>query len=914
MANVNDAPTGGVTISGTATQGQTLTAGNDLVDADGMGTVAYQWQANGSAITGATGASYVLTEAEVGKTITVTARYTDGHGTAESKTSAATTAVANVNDAPTGGVTISGTATQGQTLTAGNDLVDADGMGTVAYQWQANGSAITGATGASYVLTEAEVGKTITVTARYTDGHGTAESKTSAATTAVANVNDAPTGGVTISGTPTQGQTLTAGNTLSDADGLGTISYQWKAGGEDIPGATGDTFKLTEAQVGKTITVIVSYTDGHGASESKTSEALASTVANVNDAPTGGVTISGTATQGQTLEVVSTLADADGLGTISYQWKAGGEDIPGATGNTFKLTEAQVGKTITVTVSYTDGHGAAESKTSGATAAVADTRGNSALTVTGTPTQGEMLTATVTDPENVTGNIDYQWYADGVPVSGATSSSFTLAEAQVGKAISVALTYTDGAGNTESKTSASTSRVANVDDEGSVTVSGALEQGATLTATVADPDGITPDSVTYQWYAGGVPIAGATGATFTLTQAEVGQAITVSAAYADAKSGARTAGSTSTAGVANIDDPGVVTIAGTATMGQALTVTVSDPDGIPGEVSYQWFADGAALPGATGESLTLTADLVGQAISVRAVYRDAFGAVASVQPPAPTAPVQATSALVAALAQGEPAGSLLGSTGLADTAESGASSPLGSGAGGGSGGSGAPGLIEPFFNGVGAGLLPQGFAVVGGGSPEVGGGAVLGAATGPTQASPRPSLGTLGKQLFMSETLLPVSNSGLQPGTFVGNAGISNLRSSSTEAMTSTPASDVDGGRPNAFGLPQSGGGITSQPVAPRGEDALGDAKSNLPGMDAPVSSPADNNSGGPAVEPGQTPGDAPQAPPGPRTEADGETEIQLAGSVVSLAAFAGVLGSGQTRIDWSRPAGERIATRRRVA
>ena len=39
MANVNDAPTGSVTITGTATQGQTLTAGNTLADADGMGTV-----------------------------------------------------------------------------------------------------------------------------------------------------------------------------------------------------------------------------------------------------------------------------------------------------------------------------------------------------------------------------------------------------------------------------------------------------------------------------------------------------------------------------------------------------------------------------------------------------------------------------------------------------------------------------------------------------------------------------------------------------------------------------------------------------------------------------------------------------------------------------------------------------------
>ena len=67
------------------------------------------------------------------------------------------------------------------------------------------------------------------MTASYTDGHGTAESVSSAATAAVANVNDPPTGTVTIDDTtPTQGQTLTASNTLADADGLGAITYTWQ--------------------------------------------------------------------------------------------------------------------------------------------------------------------------------------------------------------------------------------------------------------------------------------------------------------------------------------------------------------------------------------------------------------------------------------------------------------------------------------------------------------------------------------------------------------------------------------------------------------------------------------------------------------------------------------------------------------
>ena len=54
--------------------------------------------------------------------------------------------------------------------------------------------AVTGATGASYTLTQAEVGKAITVSVGYTDTGGTAETVDSAVTAAVVtSVNSAPT-------------------------------------------------------------------------------------------------------------------------------------------------------------------------------------------------------------------------------------------------------------------------------------------------------------------------------------------------------------------------------------------------------------------------------------------------------------------------------------------------------------------------------------------------------------------------------------------------------------------------------------------------------------------------------------------------------------------------------------------------
>jgi Ca2+-binding RTX toxin-like protein len=92
-AYTNSLPTGAVSISGTARQGQVLTASNTLADIDGLGTITYQWRANGINISAATDPTYTLTQAEVGAVITVVARYTDPFGSAESMESGASQTV-----------------------------------------------------------------------------------------------------------------------------------------------------------------------------------------------------------------------------------------------------------------------------------------------------------------------------------------------------------------------------------------------------------------------------------------------------------------------------------------------------------------------------------------------------------------------------------------------------------------------------------------------------------------------------------------------------------------------------------------------------------------------------------------------------------------------------------------------------
>ncbi|RZJ20124.1 MAG: hemolysin-type calcium-binding protein, partial [Brevundimonas sp.] len=341
----------------------------------------YQWQrdtGSGFVNVGTDQATYTLGDADVGGVVRVVVAYVDQQGTAEAVTSAATAAISAVNDAHTGGVSITGTATENQTLTAASTLADADGLGTLHYDWQRDtGSgfvSIGAADQATYTLGDADVGGVVRVVVSYTDGQGFAESATSFGTAAIANVNDAHTGGASITGTFAEDEVLTAVSTIADADGLGTLHYQWQrdvGGGFVNVGVDQATYTLSDADIGGVVRVVIYYTDQQGTVESATSAASAA-ISATNDAPTGGVSLTGTATEDQVLTAdTSTLADSDGLGTLHYDWQrdtgSGFVSIGAADQATYTLGDADVGGVIRVIVSYTDGQGFANTVTSAGT-------------------------------------------------------------------------------------------------------------------------------------------------------------------------------------------------------------------------------------------------------------------------------------------------------------------------------------------------------------------------------------------------------------------------------------------------------------------------------------------------------------------------------------------------------------------
>lgn len=259
----------------------------------------------------------------------------------------------------------------GQTLTEVNGTWTPAATG-YAYQWyrcddavSMTCPAISGATAQTYLLTQADVGHTLTVAETAT---GAASPSPQSPRSGVVTQIPAPTASAppTISGTPLAGQTLT------EAHGAWTnaptgYSYQWADcdGAGDacaaIPGATGQTQVVGAGEIGHTLRVFETATNAGGSSS-----AAGSGPTGIVPAPpvsTSQPKLSGSALVGGTLSCTTGTWTGTEPIAYTYAWLGDGTLIAGATGPTHKLAitdEAQAVK-CEVTAANVAGRAAEES-------------------------------------------------------------------------------------------------------------------------------------------------------------------------------------------------------------------------------------------------------------------------------------------------------------------------------------------------------------------------------------------------------------------------------------------------------------------------------------------------------------------------------------------------------------------------
>ena len=398
---------------------------------------------------------------------------------------------------------------------------------TTTIRWTAAGSPVPNTDDTtSFVPSPALVGKQLVATV--TESAAGFRSTVQSAPVTVSPGTIAVTANPTVTGPAQVGSTV-QGHSGTWGSVLGTVSstWQWRADGVDIPGATSLTYTVQPGDVGKTLSLAQHLTaTGYQATTIPSTET--GTVVSGTIPVTANPTVTGPAQVGSTLQGHSGTWGSV-LGTVSstWQWRADGVDIPGATSLTYTVQPGDVGLTFSLAQHLTATGYQATTILSTETGAVPAPVISPAPTptVSGTPRVGAPLQAsTGTWMTGVT--LSYQWYVDGSPVSAATGPSYTPRPADLGKPVHVAVTGTRLGYPDVTTTSADTTAVGlGVLTTTKPTIGGRPLVGRTLTAR---PGAWTRGTTfTYAWFADGTAIKHATATKLVLTKAQRGKRITV---------------------------------------------------------------------------------------------------------------------------------------------------------------------------------------------------------------------------------------------------------------------------------------------------------------------------------------------------------------------------------------------------
>jgi hypothetical protein len=674
------------TIEGIPDVGQTLYGG--LGEWGGTEPeFSYQWERCNSAgeacsdITGATGLEYEPDAADIGKTLRLEVGASNELGSVNGLSESTPLIGAEFTLASTSPPTITGTRQQGHALSAGSGSWSGSGSISYVYQWRqcdeygSNCEDISGATGSSYTPGEAAVGTALRVVVTATDANGSLAA-TSAATQPIAaasspTIGEAPA----VSGTSQEGQTLTASTGTWSASGAISYAYQWQsceAGGAEcspITGATASSYTIAAGEVGATIRVLVTAT-----AEGKSSVGVSDSTSPVSSATLVDVSlpaISGAAHAGATLTAEPGIWTASpGPIGYGYQWErcnASGQEcavIAGATSSTYTPGSGDVGHTLRVLVTATSLWGEVDALSEAtsliAPAPTAPEVADEEPWVSGAAIEGEILTVergTWEGTEPIT--YSYEWqrcnaeYEDCADISGASAGTYTLTSDDLGSTVRAVVT----AKNTVGEASANAWLYGVVEEplpeEPPVSVvapsvAGSAYDGRELSQnTEGSWLSREPTSFSEQWErcnetgASCSDISGATGGTYTLSEADVGSTLRL-AVTATNPYGSTTVASEATAVVALGPPVGQTPVVDYESFYVGETLTAGDVAARgagPISESYQWErcnSSGAScveISGATSSSYVSGSSDIGHELRVTVVYTNSYGTDTKVSSP-----------------------------------------------------------------------------------------------------------------------------------------------------------------------------------------------------------------------------------------------------------------------------------------
>lgn len=239
-------------------------------------------------------------------------------------------------------------------------------------------------------------------------------------------------------------------------------------------------------------------------------------------------------------------------------------------------------------------------------------------TITGDPVVGSVLSADpgAWGPESVA--LSYQWLRNGVAITGATASTYTLAGGDFDTSVAVRVTGRMTGYTTLTSISSGTAPVAvGTLSTNTPTITGAAKVGSALTA-VAGLWGPAPVTFAYQWMRSGVAVPGATTSTYVQTTNDLGKVMSVRVTGTATGFTTVALDSAATAAVAAVPVVGTVPkIIGTVRVGVPLTASPGAWGPAPVTLAYQWYRNSVAISGAYGVKYTPTSADMGKRMTVR---------------------------------------------------------------------------------------------------------------------------------------------------------------------------------------------------------------------------------------------------------------------------------------------------------
>ncbi|CAB4689599.1 MAG: hypothetical protein F2667_01705 [Actinobacteria bacterium] len=533
-------------------------------------------------------------------------------------------------------VTVSGDPKVGQVLTATLAGV-IDSSATLSYQWYEltsggaipqTGTPIASATSASWTVQGAYATKQVYVVVTATqDLHAeTVAVSAPTSTLAAGSLNATGPALLTQAGPAVPGTVLSAtAPTVQQSDT--SVSYVWSRQcgpvASTIPDQSLSTYALTAADQGCFVSVTMTVSKTGYVSivrEKALSEKVLGVFAHLDPR------IVGTPQVGGLLSVAGqdavTPQPASVGGAFAYQWFVDGRPVVGQTRSVFVPRPEDLGRVVTVqVVASAPGYQDLAGRAAAEPAVLPGVQGPvTVLALTGAIVGAPIVTS-VAAPASAT--LTYQWFRIGVlgdaAVPGATSSTYTPTVADLGSTFRMVVTAAEAGYGTRTATVIVGPVKQPALGPFTATISGATVSGTTLTASLS-PSVPADAAVAWVWSVDGVTVPGVTGSVLPLSASMVGGLVSATATVTRVGNDTVTASAGPVGPVVRPTLEGLaVTIGGQAQVWSRLTavVTPSTPPVPVAGLSWQWYADGVAIPGATGAVLRLVREQIGARITVR---------------------------------------------------------------------------------------------------------------------------------------------------------------------------------------------------------------------------------------------------------------------------------------------------------